>query len=169
MKRLKTSSRTNHSLSGSSSVTARTLETLAVVGVAVALLYGASFAFKATQGAASKRPVAEVSLRVQALNACGLRGVGGKVADALKGLGPTPVEVQIVDVGNFSVFDIEKSFVISRVSDLKDAQLLAHQLGLASEDVVYAPLEDNYRSIHVTVIIGADYQSALLDPLESRR
>lgn len=148
---------------------ARTLETIAVVGVALALLYGASFAFKATQGASGKRPVAEVSLRVQALNACGVRGVGGKVADALKGIGPTPVEVQILDVGNFSVFDIEKSFVISRVSDLKDAQALARQLGLAAEDVIYAPLENNYRSIHATVVIGADYQSALLDQLQNRR
>jgi hypothetical protein len=150
-------------------VTARTLETLAVVGVAVALLYGASFAFKAAHGATGKRPVAEVSLRVQTLNACGVRGVGGKVADALKGLGPTPVTVQIMDVGNFTVFDIEKSFVISRVSDLKDAQLLARQLGLATEDVIYAPLENNYRSIHASVVIGADYQSALLDKMQNRR
>lgn len=169
MSRLKTSRIPLSAKSGNSSVAARTLETLAVVGVALAFLYGASFAFKAAQGATGQRPVAEVSLKVQALNACGVRGVGGRVADALKGLGPTPLEVQIVDVGNFSVFDIEKTFVISRVSDLSEAKLLATQLGLAEEDVIYAPLEDNYRSIHATVVIGADFQGVLLDHLQARR
>ncbi|MBN4076192.1 LytR C-terminal domain-containing protein [Gemmatimonas aurantiaca] len=169
MTRLKTSRFVGAAQKGSSSMAARALETLTVVGVAVALLYSASFAFKATQGASSKRPVAEASLRVQALNACGIRGIGNKVADALKNLGPTPVTVQILDVGNFSVFDIERSFIISRVSNLKEAKMLARELGLAAEDVIYAPLENNHRSIHATVVIGADFQSALLDNLQNSR
>ena len=156
-------SRKNRGISdrSSGSLAARALETVIVIGFGVALFYGASFALKATSGAASQRATPEISLRVQALNGCGVRGIGGKAADMLPQLAHLPLEVTVVDVGNFSVFDIEKSFVISRTENLNGAKLLARQLGLSEDDVVYHPLEDNYRSIHATLVVGKDFERIL--------
>lgn len=140
----------------------RALETMIVIGFALALVYAASFAAKISHGESKARPVPEISLRLQALNGCGESGSAGKVAEALKSKVKLPLEVSVVDVGNFTVFDIEKSFLISRTQQVEDAQMLADQLGLLRDDIIYAPLEDNYRSIQVTLVVGKDYQNKFL-------
>lgn len=141
----------------------RSLETMIVAGFAFAVVYAASFTVRATQGVTKMRPVDVLHLRVQALNGCGQGGVAGRVADALTAKARAPLEVSVVDVDNFTVFDIERSFIISRESNLEDAQLLARQFGMSAEDIIYAPLEDNYRSIHVTVVVGRDYEELFLN------
>ncbi|MFQ5607505.1 MAG: LytR C-terminal domain-containing protein [Candidatus Zixiibacteriota bacterium] len=146
-----------------SGIVSRILETAIVVVFALALVYAASFTVKATQKVSRERQVPEISLRVQTLNGCGDLGCASKVAEALEKTVRPPLEVSVVDVDNFSVFDIEKSFLISRVAELEDARALAEQVGLSSQDIVYAPLKDNYRSIHVTLVVGKDYRAKFLN------
>jgi LytR cell envelope-related transcriptional attenuator len=146
----------------SSGLVSRALETLIVIGFALAVVYAASFAAKVSNGVSKTRPVPEVSLRVQILNGCGERGSAGKVAEALKSKVQLPLEVSVVNVDNFTVYDIEKSFLISRTKHVEDTRLLADQLGLFRDDIIYAPLEDNYRSIQVTLVVGRDYEDKFL-------
>ncbi|MBN4056689.1 LytR C-terminal domain-containing protein [bacterium AH-315-J21] len=133
-----------------------------VIGFALAVVYAASFAAKVSTGVSKTRPVPEVTLRVQILNGCGERGSANKVAEALKSRVRLPLEVSIVNVDNFTVYDIEKSFLISRTQRVEDTKLLADQLGLYRDDIIYAPLEDNYRSIQVTLVVGKDYRDKFL-------
>ncbi len=146
----------------SSGLVSRALETLIVIGFALAVVYAASFAAKVSHGVSKARPVPEISIRLQALNGCGERGSAGKVVEALKSKVKLPLEVSVVEVGNFTVYDIEKSFLISRTQQVEDAQMLADQLGLSRDDIVYSPLEDNYRSIQVTLVVGKDYRNKFL-------
>jgi len=144
-----------------SNTKARMLEMLILVSFVVTLVYVASFTVRATQGAYRERPVAVIGLRVQALNGCGEKGLANKIAEKLSERVVAPLAVEVVDAGNFSIFDIEKSFIISRTPDLADAQLLAAQLGLSAEEVIYVPLEDNYKSIQATLVIGKDFNTKL--------
>lgn len=144
-----------------SNTKARMLEMLILVSFVVTLVYVASFTVRATQGAHRERPVAEIGLRVQTLNGCGEKGLAHKIAEKLSERVVAPLAVEVVDAGNFSIFDIEKSFIISRTPNLADAQLLATQLGLSAEEVIYVPLEDNYKSIQATLVIGKDFNTKL--------
>jgi hypothetical protein len=68
-----------------------------------------------------------------------------------------PLALRVIDTDNFDNFGVEKTFIISRKSDLSAAQLLADQLGL-KEAVAYREIQDNYRDIGATLILGQDYQ-----------
>lgn len=163
MARIKRTSRSklpNHKVH--SGIISRSLELAIVVCFSLALVYTVSFGVKAARPVSRERQVPQISLRVQVLNGCGEKGCAGIVAERLEKLARFPLEVSIVDVENFSVFDIEKSFFISRVPDLNEARALADQIGLSRADIVYAPLEDNYRSIHVTLVVGKDYKAKFL-------
>jgi len=147
---------------GSSGAVSRLLEIGILIAFGVTLVYVASFAVKATQSSHAERQVPEVTLRVQLLNGCAVRGVTNIAADKLPRRVHHPLAVSVVDTDNFTVFDIEKSFVISRTPDLEAARLLAFQLGLSIEDVSFAPIEDNYRSVQVSIVIGKDYKTSIL-------
>ncbi len=146
----------------STGAVSRILEIGILVAFLVTLVYVASFAVKVTNSAQKEREAPEMTLRIQLLNGCGAKGVANRVGDKLPGKIRLPLAIKIVDTDNFTVFDIEKSFVISRSPDLKGAQLLAFQLGLPLEDVIYSPIEDNYRSIQASVVLGKDYQERFL-------
>ena len=50
-----------------------------------------------------------------------------------------------------------KLFLISRDKDTRAAELLADQLDLDKDKILYKPLENNYKSINVTLVLGEDY------------
>lgn len=150
---------------GRSRITSRFLELGIVASFSLALVYTVSFAVKAARPVSRERQVPQISLRMQVLNGCGEKGCAGLVAERLERLVRFPLEVSIVDVDNFTVFDVEKSFFISRVPELNEARTLADQIGLSAADIVFAPLEDNYRSIHVTLVVGKDYKARFLREL----
>lgn len=145
-----------------SGIISRSLELAIVVCFSLALVYTVSFAVKATRSVSRERQVPQISLRVQVLNGCGEKGCAGQVAEWLEKSVRYPLEVSIVEVENFTVFDVEKSFLISRVPELSEARALADQIGLSQADIVYAPAEDNYRSIHITLVVGKDYKARFL-------
>lgn len=136
--------------------------------LALVLIYAASFAIRITHGFSKTIDSPDYTVRLQILNGCGADGAANRVARALDGLIHLPLETKIVDVDNFDSYTVEKSFIIARESDLTAAELLAEQLGLDKDDIIYEAIENNYRSITATLVLGSNFDKALLQPSKQR-
>lgn len=140
---------------------------LAIVAIfAMVAIYLASFAIRITRGFSKTIETPEYIIRLQILNGCGEDGVANKAAKLIPAKIEMPLEVKILDVDDFDSYDVESSFIISREKDLEAAQLLAKQLGLEPDNIVYQKLENNYRSISATLILGKDYEYTVLKQSE---
>lgn len=137
---------------------------LAILAIfAIIVIYGASFALKITSGVSKTVDVPIYNIRLQILNGCGAHGAADKAAKMLPNLVRLPLEVSVVEVYDFKAYNVKKSFVISREADLTNARTLAGQLGLDTDNIVFEPIDNNYRSISVTLILGEDYETTLLN------
>ncbi len=120
--------------------------------------YAASFTVQIANGSSAEKAPVEYYINLQVLNGCGERGLANQLANRIEMAVRRPLAVRIIDTDNFDNFGVEKTFVISRTSDLTAAKLLAEQLGL-DEAVAYREIEDNYRDIGATLVLGSDYES----------
>ncbi len=135
---------------------------MAIVAIfALVFIYGASFAIRITHGFSKTVDMPEYSIRLQILNGCGQNGVASKLAQKIPAVIGLPLEVSVLEVGDFDSYDVKNTFIISRDKDISQSEAFAKQLGIESE-VLYRPLEDNYRGITTTLVIGEDY-AALTD------
>jgi len=133
---------------------------LAIIGIfALVAIYAASFAIRITHGLSKTIETPEHVIRLQILNGCGVDGAANHVAEKITGLIKIPLEAKIIDVDNFKIYDVKKTFIISRDEDLTASRLLAGQLGLDGDEIEYSPMENNYRNINATLVIGSDYIS----------
>lgn len=134
---------------------------MAIVAIfSLVFIYGASFAIRITHGFSKTAEMPEISIRLQVLNGCGLAGVASQMARKIPAIVKMPLEVTILEVGDFDSYGVKKTFVISRDKDVSQSKAFAEQLGI-KEEVLYRPLQDNYRSLTTTLVIGEDYQMLL--------
>lgn len=84
------------------------------------------------------------------MNGCGVAGVADGFTNFLR-----KNNFDVIQMGNYYSFDIEKTLVVDRTGNKKNAQLVATSLGL-SEDVVISQTNKNY-FLDVSVIIGKDF------------
>ncbi len=145
----------------------RLLEFAIVALFALVIIYGASFAIRITRGFSQTIETPEHIVRLQVLNGCGTDGAASKVTRALPSLIKLPLDVKIVDVADFNSYDIAQSFVISRQDDLTAAEILARQLGLDAGNIEFEPIENNYKSITATLVVGQDFGTAILERLQN--
>ena len=136
----------------------RLLELAIVAIFALVAIYAASFAIRITHGLSKTIETPEHILRLQILNGCGIDGAANQAAETISGITEIPLEVKIIDVDNFKAYDIKKTFIISRDEDLTAAELLVKQLGLDQDEVEYSLMENNYRNINATLVLGSDYK-----------
>ena len=73
----------------------------------------------------------------------------------------------MIDVDDFDSYDVAETFIISRQKDTEAAKLLAEQLGIDSDKVIYRKMENNYRSISATLVLGKDYELTILNRSEN--
>lgn len=142
----------------------RFLEMAIVVIFALVLIYGASFAIRITHGLSRTVDGPEYIIRLQILNGCGIHNAAGRMAKAFPELVRLPLEVDVVEVDNFKSYHVRGSFLISRNKDLKPVRILAEQLGLDADSIIYEPIENNYRSISATLILGEDFETIIIKP-----
>lgn len=129
--------------------------------------YVASFTVQITKGYSSEKETTEYFINLQVLNGCGEKGVANKLANKIEIAVEKPLAVRVIDTDNFDNYGVEKTFVISRKSDLAAANLLADQLGL-EEAVTYREIDDNYRDIGATLVLGKDYKIVFPDENDRR-
>jgi hypothetical protein len=95
-----------------------------------------------------KVPAAIIQLEV--LNGCGVAGAAEKVTDYLRNN-----YVDVVQMKNYSSFDMEKSLVIDRTGNRSNAEKIADLLGINRKNIVQQISSDYF--LDVSLVIGKDY------------
>lgn len=137
----------------------RLLELLIAAVFIIVLVYVVSMSIRVSQGVSRTLESPEHVVRLQILNGCGVTGLASRLADGLSGYEDSDLEIQIVDTDNFEISKVRQSFVISRLEDNTVATKLAAKMGLPTEDIRNQPLENNYRQVSATLVIGEDWES----------
>ena len=94
---------------------------------------------------------ASAVIQVEVLNGCGMLGVADKFTDFLR-----KEKFDVVQMGNYISFDIDKSLVIDRTGNRANAEKVASALGIDSRNVIMQKNEDAF--LDVSVVIGKDYK-----------
>ncbi len=89
-------------------------------------------------------------IQVEVFNGCGIPGLAAGMTRHLRKLG-----FDVVDSGDHTSFDVEKTRVIDRIGNLDAAKQVALALGLPDAEVEQEVRADFY--LDVSVIIGKDY------------
>lgn len=97
-------------------------------------------------------------IQVEVLNGCGISGVADRFTDFLRNK-----NVDVVNIGNYSSFDIEETFVIDRVGNKANAFKVADLLGITRKSNSITQLNEDL-FLDVTIVIGKDYYK--LNPLK---
>ncbi|MDR9388237.1 MAG: LytR C-terminal domain-containing protein [Balneolaceae bacterium] len=96
-------------------------------------------------------------IQVEVLNGGGIEGAANTVTTSLRHLG-----FDVVEIGNFDVFDVEQTVVLARDGgDVESAERVARGLGLSDDRVLIEESADYY--LDVTVLVGRDYESLTLE------
>lgn len=144
----------------------RLLELLIATVFIIVLVYVVSMSIRVSRGVSQTLESPEHVVRLQILNGCGVTGLASRLADGLSGFEDSDLEIQVVDTDNFEISKVRQSFVISRLEDNSVATKLAAKMGLPTEDIRNQPLENNYRQVSATLVIGEDWES--LEQLKKR-
>jgi hypothetical protein len=135
----------------------RYLEILIAVTFVVLLVYVVSVTLQVARGISQTVDPPTHTVRLQVLNGCGVPRMAAQVADRLSGYRDADIRISIVDTDNFESVSVDSSFVISRERDKTAALVLARKLGLDDSRVTYDELENNYRHVSVTLVVGSDH------------
>ncbi len=90
------------------------------------------------------------TIQVEVLNGCGVSGAADKITEFLRS-----DKFDVVQIGNYVSFDIEKSMVIDRTGNMSNAYKVAAALGIDRKNVIQQ-VNDNY-FLDVSLVIGKDY------------
>ncbi len=88
--------------------------------------------------------------QVEVMNGCGVSGVADKFTSYLRQKG-----FDVVQIGNYISFDIEKSMVIDRTGNMKKALHVADVLGINHKNVIQQKNKDYF--LDVSIVIGKDF------------
>ena len=94
---------------------------------------------------------ASAVIQVEVLNGCGVSGVAEKFTDFLR-----KEKFDVVQMGNYISFDIDKSLVIDRAGNRANAEKVAAALGIDLKNVIMQKNENSF--LDVSVVIGKDYK-----------
>ena len=97
------------------------------------------------------KPIPSI-VQVEVLNGCGVSGVADKMTDFLRNH-----HFDVVQVGNYISFDVEKSIVIDRTGNMINAFRVADSLGINRKNVIQQ--KNNNYLLDVSLIIGKDFNS----------
>lgn len=91
-------------------------------------------------------------IQVEVLNGCGISGAATTMTNSLRRYG-----FDVVEIGNFDHFDVQKTMVISRNGDMASARQVARALGISEDQILREESPDFY--LDLTIVIGTDYTS----------
>ena len=93
-------------------------------------------------------------IQVEVLNGCGVSGIADKFMDILR-----EKKFDVVNLGNYRSFDIDKTIVIDRSGKIKNAEYLAKVIGIDNWNVIQQKNKNYF--LDVSLIIGKDYNNFL--------
>lgn len=92
------------------------------------------------------------NIQVEVLNACGESGIAATVTKYLR-----ENNIDVVNLGNYTRFDIKKSILWQRVDKTEPSERIAELLGLNTKSID-SKIDPNLQ-LDVTIILGADYKN----------
>jgi hypothetical protein len=98
-------------------------------------------------------------IQIEVLNGCGVSGKAEMLTNYLRTKG-----IDVVNLGNYRSFEIEKSIIISRNNKIKNSERVASAVGL-NESSIISQVNPDYM-LDVTLILGKDYNELI--PLNKR-
>lgn len=134
---------------------------LTIIGVAI-------FSVKVATGVTRELDTPAEPMRLQIVNGSGVAGAEERLARQLNGFTGEGLNILVVETSTFDMRKIMASFVVSRQPDDQMARHFAKQLGLEPTDVIYEPLDNNVRSVGVTLVLGEDYYKIRLAGTETK-
>ena len=135
---------------------------LLVVTFAAAAFYIGYVVLRITGTVSQTTELAENVIRLQVVDACGRKKMLMDVTRYLSSLNDRQIEIMVVDTVCLEERKVAATVIISRDGDESVAALLAERLGLEPSVVIVKPLENNYRQVSMTLVLGSDFdQSAL--------
>ena len=96
------------------------------------------------------RTVPAAIIQLEVLNGCGVAGAAEKITDYLRNN-----HVDVVQMRNYTSFDIEKSLVIDRTGNKLNAEKIADLLGIDRKNIVQQISTDYF--LDISLVIGKDY------------
>lgn len=135
----------------------RTLEVIIAAVFGLVVLYVVSMSIRVSRGVSRTIDEPEHEVRLQVLNGCAVNGLAARVADTWSDYIDSDLHVVVVDADNFDLHNVAESFIISRQENRIAARLLAERVGLNPDQVVFKPLENNYRDVTATLVLGTDW------------
>lgn len=133
------------------------LATLVVVTVYLVLLVQ-----KVHGGYSGTQKTPEYLVRLQVVDGSGSDGLAQAVTARITEIGSPQLAVQVVETVAFDIRPVPRSFVIARNEDTDAARALAEEVGLEPDEVVFKPLENNFRHITATLVLGRDAEERFL-------
>lgn len=122
---------------------------LAIIFLAYSILTKLQSASLAKEEAVKKNIPADI-IQVEVLNGCGRSGVADRFTNFLR-----DHKFDVVYMGNYMSFDMDKTLVIDRTGNNANAQKAADALGVESRNIIQQVNEDYL--LDVSIIIGKDY------------
>ncbi len=100
----------------------------------------------------TEQPLSKIQVEVR--NGCGKAGVAGRVTRYLREQG-----YDVVESGNYQVFDVAQTVVLDRSGDMDAARRIADDLGVQTDGVKQELKPELY--LDTSVIVGRDYEGLL--------
>lgn len=89
-------------------------------------------------------------VQLEVLNGCGTSGIADKFTEYLR-----RKNFDVVQMGNYISFDVDKTIVIDRTGNKANAEKVAESLGIDKKNIIQQ-LNDDY-FLDVSLIVGRDY------------
>lgn len=89
-------------------------------------------------------------IQVEVLNGCGVSGVADKFTSFLRNS-----KYDVVNVSNYTSFDVERTMVIDRTGNIANARKVAESLGIKETNVLQQINDDYF--LEVSLVIGKDF------------
>lgn len=115
-------------------------------------------AIDTTTNRVTKQPADKI-LQIDVQNGTRVNGIAEKFTGFLR-----KSSIDVVEMGNYSNQDVQKTIVIDRAGNIKNAKFVALVLGVSEKNVIQQ-VNKNY-FLDATVVIGKDYQE--LNPFKTR-
>ena len=128
----------------------------------VAALYIGYVVVRITGTVSQTTELAENVIRLQVVDACGRKQMLMDVTRYLSSIDDDRIEVMVVDTVCMEERKVAATVIISRDGDEDVATLLAERLGLDPSIVMVKPLENNYRQVSMTLVLGDDFDQSSL-------
>lgn len=128
------------------------LTIILLAGVIIFMSYSLITKIKGHTSASDEelKNIPDVIVQLEVLNGCGVAGIADKFTTYLR-----KNNFDVVQVGNFTSFDVDNTIVIDRTGKKANAEKVANALGIDAKNIIQQINNDYF--LDVSLIIGKDF------------